>query len=133
MFHSARHVTCRRVGQYFCLLTIFAVCLNISQYRSGPGQAAWLGWVCSVWPGAARARGSVNFANMAWPHHRVESSNFGIKATTITSLLTSRLHQHWFVIYYGFSDILYVIHPIVVPLSKGRFNNYVIQWWHPLV
>lgn len=85
MFHSARHVTCRRVGQYFCLLTIFAVCLNISQYRSGPGQAAWLGWVCSVWPGAARARGSVNFANMAWPHHRVGGTNFGIKATTNTS------------------------------------------------
>ena len=67
MFNRARHVPCRRVVQYFCLLTIFAVCLNISQYRSGPGQAAWLGWVCSVWPGSARARGSVNFANMAWP------------------------------------------------------------------
>ena len=47
----------------------------------------------------------------------------------LLSLLTSRLHQHWFVIYYGISDILYVIHRIVVPLSKyfvlrnGIFNG----------
>ena len=74
--------TCRTIflsADFFCSVSKY---FAISVWARTGGLAR-LGLLCLA--GRSSGRGSVNFANMAWPHHRVGGTNFGIKATNITS------------------------------------------------